>query len=73
MTPDATIYHCLGLAWGVVPCKIEPLQQTEDIFARVRDLLTRQRLADSGDVVIVTAGVPIGVSGNTNMIKAMLV
>jgi pyruvate kinase len=73
MTPQETTYRCLNLSWGVVPVKIEPLQDSEDLFAQVREFALRRRMARPGQVVIVTAGVPLGGAGTTNMIKAMVI
>ena len=73
ITPLETTGRRLNLSWGVVPFLSKPFQHTDDLFMQVRDLVIEHGLAESGDVVIVTAGVPVGVSGTTNMIKALVV
>jgi pyruvate kinase len=73
MTPFETTGRRLSLSWGVVPFSSKPFEHTDDLFNQVREVVVEQGLAEFGDVVIVTAGVPVGVSGTTNIIKALVV
>ena len=59
----------LALSWGVYPyiSNIEP--STDDLFEVCVQIGKSEGFVDPGDVVVITAGVPIGLSGNTNIMK----
>ena len=42
---------------------------TDDLFDHAIDAAVKAGLVESGDLVVITAGVPLGVSGNTNLMK----
>lgn len=60
-----------ALLWGVVPVLIEKKDTTEDLFLEALRQAEKTGLVKKGDKVILTAGVPLGVSGNTNMIRVV--
>ena len=60
-----------ALLWGVVPVLIEKQDTTEDLFQEALRQAEATGLVKKGDKVILTAGVPLGVSGNTNMIRVV--
>lgn len=60
--------HQLAVVWGVDACLVEPPKNTESaIYGAIHEFHNLKRLK-LGDVVIVTAGVPAGQPGNTNLI-----
>jgi pyruvate kinase len=60
----------LAISWGVRPELIKPLSSTDELFAEgVREALATKTVKE-GDIVVLTAGVPVGISGSTNLIKA---
>lgn len=63
----------LAITWGVKPIMMPVASNTDELV----DLAVKTSVADgllkSGDHVVVTAGVPVGVSGTTNMIKVHVV
>ncbi|MEU2626944.1 pyruvate kinase [Kitasatospora sp. NPDC007106] len=68
-TPDASTRNQLSLSWGVEAYVTEQVETTDEMVQQVdRELLRLNRLAE-GDTVIVTAGSPPGVPGNTNMVQ----
>ncbi|WP_030272509.1 pyruvate kinase [Streptomyces sp. NRRL B-24484] len=68
-TPDASTRNQLSLSWGVEAYVTEQVETTDEMVQQVdRELLRLNRLA-GGDTVIVTAGSPPGVPGNTNMVQ----
>jgi pyruvate kinase len=69
-TPLLSTYHRLALVWGVVPLLSEDLKTTDQMIARVFQAVLKSGLAKRGQKVVITAGVPIGVPGTTNLIKA---
>ena len=68
-----TVYHQLSLSWGVVPMRIQTETDSESLFEHAVEAAQRAGLVHSGDLVVITAGVPLGVSGTTNMMKVDVV
>ena len=60
-----------ALLWGVVPLLIEKKSTPEDLFKEALWAAEKAGKIKKGDRVVVTAGVPLGVSGNTNMIRVV--
>lgn len=69
MTPKPETCRRLALSWGVTPVLIEDLRDTDAMIACAEKTMLEHGLAKSGDVIVIVAGVPLGVKGNTNMIK----
>ena len=60
-----------NLLWGVKPLHIKKEETAEDLFNdAVRESLEAGYIK-KGDVVVITAGVPLGISGKTNMIRVV--
>lgn len=66
------VYRQLALSWGVIPLLIEEKTQAEELFDYAVDAAEEAGLIERGDVVVITAGVPLGVSGTTNLIKVQV-
>ena len=60
-----------SLLWGVEPLLIEKKSTPEDLFTEALWVAEKAGKIKKGDRVVVTAGVPLGVSGNTNMIRVV--
>jgi pyruvate kinase len=58
----------MALVWGVDTVLVPPPTNTDETIQTALDCLIRQKRLNCGDQVIVTAGVPPGMAGNTNMI-----
>ncbi len=72
-TPEIKVFHQLALSWGVVPSLLEAAPNDNVLqFLAIR-AVRESGLVETGDVVITTAGVPLGVSGSTNMIRVSVV
>ncbi len=65
--PD-TARRC-SLYWGVQPLLIDPVNDTDEMIHRVDRQLQDLGLCHEGDVIVVTAGTPIGRRGTTNTMK----
>ena len=63
----------LNLSWGVVPVMTEHSETTDDLFVNAVKSAVDTGVVKNGDLVIITAGVPVGVSGTTNMLKVAIV
>jgi len=69
ITPDERTYRRLALSWGVEPYLARAARNVEAMFQEAARLAVSRGLAKSGDFIAVTAGIPTGVPGSTNMIK----
>ena len=65
------VFRQMNLLWGVNPLMIETEKTTEELFAVSVAVAKKAGLVKSGDIVVITAGVPLGVAGNTNMVHVM--
>ena len=63
----------LAISWGVTPILMPYAHSTDELISHAVDAAQAAGCVAPGDLVVVTAGVPVGVSGTTNMIKAHLV
>lgn len=61
----------LNLSWGVQPLLMMKEETAEDLFEDAARLAEKAGYLKKGDVAVLTAGVPLGVSGNTNMIRVI--
>lgn len=72
-TPDEHTYRQLNLSWGVLPVRIREEYSMEILFLHATEAAEKKGYVKNGEVVVLTAGVPLGKSGNTNLLKATLV
>lgn len=72
-TPSEHAYHQLGLSYGVMPAHMGVSGDTDELINTAVEAAQQTGLIKTGDVVIISAGVPTGVSGTTNLIKAHIV
>lgn len=70
-TVDETVYRQLSLVFGVKPLLIQKEETSERLFEAAVEASLKAEFIKSGDRVVLTAGVPLGVSGNTNMIRVV--
>ncbi|HKM35460.1 MAG TPA: pyruvate kinase [Lachnospiraceae bacterium] len=70
-TVDEKVYRQLNLLWGVKPVMIKKQQTTDSLFEEAVFACKRAGLVKAGDTVIITAGVPLGVAGKTDMIHVV--
>lgn len=63
----------LNLVWGTIPVILEKKKDVFDLFDHVLEVGAAQGYLRKGDTTVITSGVPIGVSGTTNMIKVQVV
>lgn len=72
-TPTKKVWYQLNLAWGVTPVLLSETDDVFDLFDSALETAKNQGLMQSGDLAVITSGVPIGVSGTTNMIRVQVV
>ena len=73
LTPNIVTARHLALVWGVTPVVIENLKNFEDMTNEARKAVLSKELAKQGDNVVVTAGIPFGQAGSTNMLYVLSV
>lgn len=61
----------LSLSWGVTPLLIGKEQTADDLFEEATRAAEEAGYIKKGDVVVLTAGVPLGISGKTNMLRVI--
>jgi len=69
ITTDAVVVGRLMLRWGVYPFQIAGASSVEELFATGAKLSKELGLAKSGDLIVITGGIPVGVAGSTNLLK----
>jgi len=63
----------LNLSWGVIPVLVEEKTTADELFDHAVDRSEEEKLVTPGEIVVITAGVSLGVSGTTNMLKVHVV
>ena len=72
-TPNPTVCRQMNLSWGVTPLMMDEKSSTDELLDGAIDAAVEHGLLKEGDVTVITAGIPLGVSGNTNMLKVTTV
>ena len=72
-SPDEMTCRKLNLSWGVLPVLIKEEYSMEILFLHATEAAERMGYVKEGDVVVLTAGVPLGKPGNTNLLKTTVV
>ncbi|CQD09593.1 pyruvate kinase [Corynebacterium striatum] len=71
-TPDPAVRSQLALTWGAQTFLSDAVDSTDDMMATIdRSLLAMENYKE-GDLIVVIAGTPPGIAGNTNMIQCHL-
>ncbi|RCX19284.1 pyruvate kinase [Anaerobacterium chartisolvens] len=63
----------LSLSWGVIPYLVKHVTTTDEMFDTGVEKALESGLVKNGDLAIITAGAPIGISGTTNILKVHLI
>jgi len=72
-SPKMTTVRQMNLSWGVIPIHIEQQTTTEALFANAYTEAMNCGLVERGDLVVTTAGVPLGISGTTNLLQVDMI
>lgn len=71
---DKKVFRQLNLSWGVTPIMTKEKKTSDELFEHaVSRALEETDIINKGDVVVLTGGAPLGVSGTTNVLKVQLV
>lgn len=71
-TTDPLVNRQLRLYWGVHSFMVEDVHTSDELFDLAVETALKSGLAKDGDLVVITGGVPVGMSGTTNMLKAQM-
>lgn len=70
-TIKARVCRQMSMYWGVSSLLIAEAEDSEELFDIAVETALKEGYIKKGDKVVITAGVPLGISGNTNMIKVI--
>jgi pyruvate kinase len=69
LTPIIQTARRLTLTWGTHPVLVEDAKTLDDMMSQAGEIAFREEFAKPGEKIIITAGVPIGAPGTTNMLR----
>ncbi|MDQ5983546.1 MAG: Pyruvate kinase [Eubacteriales bacterium SKADARSKE-1] len=72
-TTSKTVMRQMNLLWGVTPILMKEKNNTDELIENIVNSAQSEGLISHGDLVVLTAGVPFGNSGTTNLLKVHLV
>ncbi|UCD70958.1 MAG: pyruvate kinase [Syntrophobacterales bacterium] len=73
LSPNEETIKQLNLSWGVIPIKVDKFEDTDDMIEKAKRITMEMDFAKKGEKIVLTAGLPIGIPGNTNTIKIALI
>ena len=68
-TTSETVMRQMNLSWGVYPLLIDEKSSTDELFDHALSTAVKSGMIKDGDIVVLTAGIPLGVAGTTNMLR----
>lgn len=72
-SPSKKTVRQMNMSWGVTPLLVEEKTNTDELFKHAITAAHNAGLLSDGDLTVITAGVPLGKSGTTNMIRIHVV
>ena len=72
-TPDPVAHRQLKLSWGIIPLLTDEEIDTTALFNHAVDAAMEAGHLQKGELIVLTAGVPVGHSGTTNLLKVHVV
>lgn len=73
LTPREATCRRLSMCWGVDSILVPDLRNTDSMIEMAEKILLANGFVERGQIIVIVAGVPLGVKGNTNMIKLHLI
>ena len=72
-TTTERVARQLSVVWGVYPVVIQEAKETDELIERAIFAAINGKYVNEGDLTVVTAGIPLGISGNSNLIKVHVI
>ncbi|WP_099320378.1 pyruvate kinase [Anaerococcus sp. Marseille-P3625] len=72
-TTTEKVARQLSVVWGVYPVVIQEAKETDELIERAIFGAINGKYVNEGDLTVVTAGIPLGISGNSNLIKVHVI
>lgn len=72
-TIDKKVWRQLALSWGVIPVLCQVKNNTDELFDHAVEVSAENGIVRNGDTVVITAGIPLGISGTTNMLRVTVI
>ena len=72
-TPHVKTYHQMSLLWGVQPIMVENLKDLDVLVKHCLESGEKAGILKKGDKVVISAGVPLDIPGNTNLVRVEIV
>ncbi|MEE8420028.1 MAG: pyruvate kinase [Dehalococcoidales bacterium] len=69
ITSNRSVRGKLQLFWGVQAFQVDTSSSVNDLFGTASRLVKEMKLARSGQLIVITGGIPLGVAGTTNLLK----
>jgi pyruvate kinase len=73
MSPNHSVGRRMALVWGVHSALVGEIASIDEVVERTCSAACEDGYAASGDVIAITAGTPLGVTGTTNLLKLAVV
>lgn len=71
LTPELSTCRQLTLSWGVIPALVASYSGVDQMFDLTKGWFMGRNMGRPGETIIVTAGVPVGIPGTTNLLKVL--
>lgn len=71
-TTDPVVFRQLNMSWGVTPLLIATEHDTFELFDHALEAVEKSDYINKGELAVMTAGVPLGITGTTNIIKVQV-
>ena len=72
-TTNEKVCRQLSMSWGVIPVLFEEKENSDELFEHAVEKAVETGIVKSGDLVVLTAGLPMGIPGMTNILKVHMV
>ena len=71
LTPSQQTWRELALWWGVTPVRLSEMSDVNVAAKEAVNICVREKLLPEGELVVITAGVPVGRPGSTNVVEVL--
>ena len=72
-TPHDAVRRRMALYWGVLPRAMRPIPNTDELIRELERSLREEKLAGSGDRIVILLGAPAGTRGSTNLMEVHMI